>query len=104
MSDFGDKDINLGQKIPDTNLTKESKLGPEEVELHKIFGADAKIEKVEDVWKVQVLLKDATCHGGQLVEAELLRKTKNEDNSWFEAKDLMEILKKALKNGEIIKV
>jgi hypothetical protein len=88
MSDFGDKDINLGQKMPDINLTKESKLGPEEVELHKIFGADAKIEKVEDVWKVRVLLKDATCRGGQVVEAELLRKTKRDGNTWFETKDL----------------
>lgn len=88
MSDIGDKDINPRHKMPDKDLTKESKLGSEEVELYKIFGFGAKIEKVEDIWKVRVLLKDATCHGGQVVEAELLWKTKGDNKKWFEAKDL----------------
>jgi len=78
----------IGESEQKENLVKEVVLTPEQIELHKIFGTDAKIEKNGDNWKINVQLKDATCHGGQVVEAELERKSKG-ISVWYEAKDIL---------------
>jgi len=78
----------IGQNEKTQNLAKESILTPEEIELHKIFGPHAKVEKEGDSWKINVQLKDATSIGGQIVDVDLVRKSKG-SSIWYEAKEFL---------------
>lgn len=59
------------------------------VELQKIFGANASIEPDRENWRIEVVLKDGVCPGGQTVNADLKRmKTKRSTDVLFEATKL----------------
>jgi hypothetical protein len=70
----------------EANLTPEFCL--EEIELHKIFGLDANIEKNDNSWKVNVILKESTSPGGQSVKLDLQRISRG-NKHWYATQEFV---------------
>ncbi len=106
MSDKIINEISLSGGAIGPKLNKEFENSPEVADIRRIFGANANIEKNEDGWGVRVQLADATCSGGQVVETELVKRSKG-SRTWFEAKDLRVegvSLPEVFKNNFVFKV
>lgn len=106
MSDKIVNEISLYGGAIGSKLNQEFENSPEVADIRRIFGANANIEKNEDGWGVSVQLTDATCSGGQIVETELVKKSKG-SRTWFEAKDLRVegvSLPEVFKNNFVFKV